>query len=294
MVGSLVIVFPTPHSGGELVLRHREYEWTFNGATLISSQPLPSIAYVAFYGDIEHEVLKVTSGHRVTITYNLYILPSETAGTQEPSTPIVQDNSGLTNLKRTLEIMLQDKTFMPKGGILGFGLQYQYPVTYETKMSDLKNKLKGNDAHIWNACSDLGLEPKLWIAYGTRELGAKDRVRVLAEKYYKPDTGDLYEEGFLTQLTHRRGYKTNIVNGVKARKVRDGNIDCFWGDYQEKTTERTMQVIWITDFAPVSTLEGPIMVYGNQAQMEFVYCDPCLLATVKPASERECGMDTAD
>ena len=29
------------------------------------------------------------------------------------------------------------------------------------------------------------------------------------------------------------------------------------------------------------------MAYGNEAQLEFVYCDPCLLATVKPANERE-------
>src|SRR6202042_3226946 len=32
--------------------------------------PSPSIAYIAFYSDVEHEVLKVTSGHRATITYN--------------------------------------------------------------------------------------------------------------------------------------------------------------------------------------------------------------------------------
>lgn len=32
-----------------------------------------SIQWAAFYSDCEHEVLEVTSGHRVTLTYNLYI-----------------------------------------------------------------------------------------------------------------------------------------------------------------------------------------------------------------------------
>jgi len=287
MVGSLVVVFPTPHSGGELVLRHGKNEWTFDGASLISSQPSPSIAYIAFYGDIEHEVLKVTSGHRVTITYNLYQLSSEMVGAQESSPPIVYDVAGLTNLKRTLETILQDRTFMPKGGILGFGLRYQYPVNYETEMNDLKDRLKGSDAQIWNACSSLGLEPKLWIAYGTSDVGvALGRVRLLAEKYYKPDTGR-YDERFLADMTYDHGYKVNVVNGVEAREEQ---IHGCW----IHENEQTMQVVWVTPLAPASTLEHPILVYGNEAQLEFIYCDPCLLATVKPASERGCGMDVAE
>ena len=35
------------------------------------------------------------------------------------------------------------------------------------------------------------------------------------------------------------------------------------------------------------------MTYGNEAQLEFAYCDLCLLAAVKPVSERECDMDAA-
>ena len=111
---------------------------------------------------------------------------------------------------------------MPKGGILGFGLKYQYPVTYETEMSDLKDRLKGSDAHIWNACSDLGLEPKLWIAYGTSEINVRlGHVRILAEKYYKPDTRCSYDVDSLTDVTYGHGYKVNVVNGVKAREELD-------------------------------------------------------------------------
>lgn len=33
---------------------------------------LRSIHSAAFYGDCEHEVLEVTKGHRITLTYRLY------------------------------------------------------------------------------------------------------------------------------------------------------------------------------------------------------------------------------
>lgn len=72
MFGSLVIVFPTAHVGGALRLRHGGTEWTFDSATEVLNQPTPSIGYVAFFSDVEHEVTPVTSGHRVTLTYNLY------------------------------------------------------------------------------------------------------------------------------------------------------------------------------------------------------------------------------
>ena len=279
MVGSLVIVFPTPHSGGELVLRKDGKEWTFDGASLISSQPSPSIAYIAFYSDVEHEVLKVTSGHRITITYNLYHSPREMIGTQEFSTPIVQDLTGVTDLKRTLESMLQDKDFMPEGGNLGFGLKYQYPIAYEAKISDLKGKLKGSDAHIWNACSDLGLEPNLWVIYAVGEsIAHLDHIRVLAEKYYKTKVNHAYEPWPFSDVTHGGRYVVNSVNGIEAREE--------WLEWYGLEGSETMQVTWVSGLASVGTLAQPIMTYGNEGQMTFVYCDPCLLATVKPASER--------
>ncbi|KAL1947048.1 hypothetical protein VTO73DRAFT_14009 [Trametes versicolor] len=71
MFGSLVVVFPTPHEGGQLILRKEDSEWTFDAAQLLSGNA-DRIAYVAFFSDVEHEVLPVLSGHRVTITYNLY------------------------------------------------------------------------------------------------------------------------------------------------------------------------------------------------------------------------------
>lgn len=50
MLGSLVVIYPTAHEGGELVLRHKDCEWEFDAKSLTVSSP--SLAYVGFYSDI--------------------------------------------------------------------------------------------------------------------------------------------------------------------------------------------------------------------------------------------------
>ncbi|TFK65044.1 hypothetical protein BDN72DRAFT_734701, partial [Pluteus cervinus] len=72
MFASLVVVFPSTHNGGTLLLRHDTEQWTFDSADILSKTTTPSAAFIAFYSDIEHEVTLVESGYRVTITYNIY------------------------------------------------------------------------------------------------------------------------------------------------------------------------------------------------------------------------------
>ncbi|KAF9466908.1 hypothetical protein BDZ94DRAFT_1233453 [Collybia nuda] len=70
--GSLVVVYPTRHEGGALLLRHGGNEWTFDSTEAVRNYDGPAIAYIVFYSDVEHEVTIVQSGYRVTLTYNLY------------------------------------------------------------------------------------------------------------------------------------------------------------------------------------------------------------------------------
>jgi hypothetical protein len=74
MFGSLVIIFPTPHEGGVMSLRSRtSHKWSFDPSPETSDiTHRPSIGYVVLLKDVEHEVAPVTSGHRVTLTYDLY------------------------------------------------------------------------------------------------------------------------------------------------------------------------------------------------------------------------------
>ncbi|KAI6095168.1 hypothetical protein EDD16DRAFT_1475638, partial [Pisolithus croceorrhizus] len=63
MFSSPVFVFPSPHEGGEFVLRENEHEWAVDFAKSISesSQQL-CVSYVSSYSDVEHEVRMVTFG----------------------------------------------------------------------------------------------------------------------------------------------------------------------------------------------------------------------------------------
>lgn len=69
--GSLVVCLPSVHSGGELLVRHEGTTVQFDWST--ANVSTNRIQWAAFYSDCEHEVLEVTSGHRLTLTYNLYI-----------------------------------------------------------------------------------------------------------------------------------------------------------------------------------------------------------------------------
>jgi predicted 2-oxoglutarate/Fe(II)-dependent dioxygenase YbiX len=66
MVGTLVVTLPSSYGGGELMVGHNE-EWkAYRGSKT-------ALSLVAFYADCRHEVLRVTSGYRITLTYNLLL-----------------------------------------------------------------------------------------------------------------------------------------------------------------------------------------------------------------------------
>lgn len=66
MVGTLVVTLPSSYVGGELMVGHKE-EWkAYQGSKT-------ALSLVAFYADCQHEVLRVKSGYRVTLTYNLLL-----------------------------------------------------------------------------------------------------------------------------------------------------------------------------------------------------------------------------
>ena len=66
MVGTLVVTLPSGYTGGELMVGHNE-EWeAYRGSKT-------ALSLVAFYADCRHEVLRVNSGYRITLTYNLLL-----------------------------------------------------------------------------------------------------------------------------------------------------------------------------------------------------------------------------
>jgi hypothetical protein len=124
------------------MLRHGGGEWTFDSAKMVRTPVNPSIAYIAFYSDVEHEITPVTSGYRVILTYNLYFSTNNAA-------PVVPaPSTGEIAFRTTLSALLSNKTFMEEGGYLGFGLHHEYPLDPNAGLGDLINRLKGSDAII--------------------------------------------------------------------------------------------------------------------------------------------------
>ena len=70
MFATLVIVVPSAHSGGELVVRHLGRELMFD----LRPEDPSEIGFAAFYADCVHEVRPVVTGHRLTLVYNLCFL----------------------------------------------------------------------------------------------------------------------------------------------------------------------------------------------------------------------------
>lgn len=52
----------TLHEGRGSIFRHQEHENTVDSAPSVKDTPESTIAYVTFYSDVEHVVLKVKSG----------------------------------------------------------------------------------------------------------------------------------------------------------------------------------------------------------------------------------------
>jgi hypothetical protein len=167
MFGSLVIAYPTPHAGGALRFSKGDKTWSLDSATMLAEQREPAIAYAVFFSDTEHEVLPVTSGHRITITYNLYLAPGlgeedESAASAGSAIAAEVKNDEAT-LGSMLQGLLDDAAFLPKGGLMGFGLKYQYAVADRTtgSFADVGGRLKGVDAAVVRACARLGLATQI-------------------------------------------------------------------------------------------------------------------------------------
>ena len=143
MFGSLVVCLPSKFTGGALVTRHQGRQVTFDWSSSTATQ------WAAFYSDVEHEVLPVTSGHRITLTYNLY-------HTSLAMTPEITTNLLYCELKAAL----QNPHFMRQGGILGFFCQHSY-AGISTDLGKFSPFLKGEDALIYEIAYSLKLSISL-------------------------------------------------------------------------------------------------------------------------------------
>ncbi|KAF8348606.1 hypothetical protein F5887DRAFT_1157051 [Amanita rubescens] len=241
MFGSLVVLFPTPFEGGELIMRKEEKEWSFDAAQALAECHSPHLAYVALYSDVEHEVSMVKSGHRISVTYNLYFDDDAPA----PIIPLFLSPNAL-GLKNALEALLLDATFLPEGGWLGFNLEHKYPVeTYSGgtyfDLDEIRKCLKGVDADIARVAKKLSLPVSL------RAFVSANR-KLIAFQGPIPDLTDVSAEDI-------------------AEKA--GAVDL----------KNDVQVYWVTQPSKLNQYE-PVDVRGNQPSEQYEYKSFCLFIEV--------------
>jgi len=276
MFGSLVVVFPSPHEGGALLLRHRNYEWTFDsGKALAAAKNEPLIGYVAFFSDIEHEVALVTSGHRITLTYNLYfddggpVSPNDVVSDPEHLTPPQLVNKDA--YREAFTALLEDPEFLADGGTLAFGLRHVYPIKNDLK--HVYSVLKGSDAVVYESVLDLGYDPVLYVYYETD---------------YSRGRGVMIDQvlsfSWVESLSEDEGLLQNVKNegGIPVCRVGEEIED----DPQLGAPE---YVEWVTPKTRFNCHEDAFVSYGmmgNEPTLEWAYGDVCLVVRIGKAGNR--------
>uniref|UniRef100_A0A0G4FW87 Fe2OG dioxygenase domain-containing protein n=1 Tax=Chromera velia CCMP2878 TaxID=1169474 RepID=A0A0G4FW87_9ALVE len=154
--GTLVVFLPLPFKGGALTLTHDNKKVEVNPSLQLNARPkwsryhapsaeekaafenekkkfvpTPTAHWAAFFADVEHEVLPVTAGTRLTLTYILH-----RDAQPDPHCDVLLARA--TNVFRVLKKALKDPNFMKEGGKLGWECKHLYE---ESQLAETEKKL---------------------------------------------------------------------------------------------------------------------------------------------------------
>jgi hypothetical protein len=273
MFGSLVVFFPTFHKGGALLLRHRGREWIFDSGQALAgaANDRQSIGYVAFSGDIEHGVAPVTSGHCVTLTYNLYFDDGRTVSEKDAVSehllpPQLSNQEGFQEAFITL---LENPEFMADGGALAFGLRHIYPIKSDLKL--IQKVLKASDAVVHQSVRALGFEPVLYLYFDDTYGGGPLRGVIVDQLSQSYDADD--EEVLITHiLQSEQGGSLLCQEGAVISEE-----DCYHS-FQGETVE------WVTPMTEYNRQETDVKCWDGQSSTE--YGDVCMIVRIGKAGDR--------
>ena len=149
MFGTLTIVLPSRHAGGELVVSFDNKEEVVDFAKDASDY---KISYAAFYADCDHEIKPVTAGYRVCLVYNLI---QEKAGEKiEPAT-VEKHAIQLANIIKEHEQPVDAKPW-----IVLLGHQYT-PENFSEQALKLNDRYKADI--LLSAAQKLGFYAKMCL-----------------------------------------------------------------------------------------------------------------------------------
>ena len=260
MFGSLVVCLPSVFTGGELVTRHQGHEVKFNWSSLPTATH-----WAAFFSDVEHEVYPVTSGHRITLTFNLYHV-------QPPQPATFSVDVSATPLYKTMSAALHNPHFMREGGTLGFFCEYKYvettasgKVAWDSSQGKDPNFLKGGDMVIYQVAKSFGLSVSINPVCGIYR--KKNEKNYILPKFgHQTTSWDYDEDTNLLQSELNRSGDIYLSDKIKW---------CGWSDE------------W--DEPAISSAH-----YGNEISTVMYYQAAALLIEVPKYSTRRGHNETSD
>ncbi|KAI1451685.1 hypothetical protein F4805DRAFT_81424 [Annulohypoxylon moriforme] len=259
--GSLVVSLPCAHEGGQLVVRHAGHSVTYDWSTSKAKAEVAQCQWAAFYSDCEHEVLELTEGHRLTLTYNLYVVPG--VGQLAGNSPAL-DVYSLPLFQKVKEA-LASPVFMPQGGWIGIYCIHAYPHNTRAGRKSLPGILKGADMAVYAVFRSLGLKVLV------KTVLDEDKVNKMTDR----------DEPYDAPLTRVGDWGTVVTTEA------GGHEEATWLDIFRDFSRSKVQINWLTKRQKENRNTGFVhLTYGNQVGMHSIYTYAILLVKISPASER--------
>lgn len=148
MIATLVIVLPSSHIGGDLIIHHKNHEHHFSSENIISE----SLKCISFYADCQHEVCEVKQGYRIALTYNIVLKSKDSKHNQTSHSNNDSLEKALQNyFNSENDVVPHTMTYFLDHDYTEHGLQWEM-----LKGIDIKNALS-----FRKAAQQLNLRPHL-------------------------------------------------------------------------------------------------------------------------------------
>jgi hypothetical protein len=307
MFGSLVICLPTEFTGGQLIIRSPNlstsvtHDWGSTssdrlGATAASSSSSSNyqLAWAAMYSDCEHEIKPVTTGHRVTLTYNLFTpAASSRSSSQDSGSSAVSASAAVVSTTREsafgtqLASALSDATWYPEGVTLGLVLEHFYAVetlddcfaddpdrSYDDiDPSDYNNmpycikpeNLKGSDLQLYRAARGFVLEVKILPVVSLKRLDKEGLSGIVSPDLLSPSKLALMDS-FDADPTAGEMFdpEQDAFVGADAEVKKEAAADGGWADFLLRG---------IAASCPAD-ITGDLLWVKRPGQQHLKYCGP--------------------
>lgn len=270
--GSLVVCLPVAHQGGQLLISHKKHTSTFDW----SDDNPNSIQWTAFYSDCEHEVLPVPSGHRVTLTYNLYVC--ERIGSILQRYPSADPS--LFPLYGKLRDILEQPGFLLDGGMIGFACTHTYAHTSRGTEKLMPYSLKGLDSVIFSVFSFLSSD--FDIRTTVRPLLGTEMWDEYGEDLDEDVDSDGEEKG--KGPVDRVGPKFERIKMIDGLFEGDSPREMIGGHFP---FDEFRNVLWLNEAHHEGwEIQLVNLKYGNEASLAWSYSHAVILVDVPPFLER--------